>query len=358
METKNIINNADPISHEDLNGLARRSGPVVSLFVPTHRGGPETRNDAQQLRPLLETAKAELAERYPDADAAALLAPIRALADNERFWQEQVDGLAVYSSPGGSQYFRTDVNFEPSVTVGDHPNLRPIVPIAAQDLEFYLLAVSQKKVRLFQGGRLTITELPLGSIPASVDDLEGHYTREPQLQRSASSTHGHEAGDDHVLAGFLQAVGKAAQNRFNGSNLPVVLAAVNEYHSPIARELHNGRLLDKAVAGNPDTLSAAQLHEAAWPQVAEEADRRHDANVERFAQQLGTGLASGDPASIITAAESGRVDKLLLTERGLTSPDDPANLDHALCVALQTGGSVDVVPELESNNKSGAVYRF
>lgn len=363
MQRQLITKNVDPITNDDLSDLARSVGPVVSLFAPTHRAGPETHNDAAQLRPLLEQAEAQLADQFPDVDAATLLEPIRSLGRQERFWQEQVDGLAVFAGPGFSRYFRTTNSFTPHASVGEHPDLRPLLPAIADDTEFIVLAVSRNRVRLLRGDRTSITELPLGEIPASIDDVEGYSTREPQFQHQGSPSgtapaHGHGAREDNVLAGFLQVVGKGTNNRFSKGRVPLVIASVSEYYGPLSAELSNVHLLGKPVAGNPDNLSPAQLHEAAWPLVEQNAAARHERNKDQFAQALGTGLASGDPASILAAAESGRVETMLLTERGLHQPDNADNLNRALALTLQTSGSVDVVDELASGYKSGAVYRY
>lgn len=161
MDTRNIVKDSDPIRHDDLRSLAQQPGPAVSFVIPTHRGGAETLSDSQRLRPLLDTAREQLAEHYADADADALLAPVESLADSRRFWQEQCDGLAIFAQPGHARYFRLDRDFSPQVTVGDHPNLRPVLPLVTSDLEFLLLALSRDKVRLFAADRATITELPL-----------------------------------------------------------------------------------------------------------------------------------------------------------------------------------------------------
>lgn len=363
METQNIIKHSDPVRHDDLRDLARQSGPAASFMIPTHRGGPETLSDSQQLRPLLETARAELMERYPDVDAEALLAPVEALADSRRFWQEQCDGLAVFVSPGNSRYFRVDINFTPQVTVGEHHNLRPILPLVADDQEFLLAAISQGSVRLFAADRATITELALGDIPESADDVEGVDTREPQLQHQyapgrAGPAHGHGPRDYNVLNGFLQAVGKALDNRFSTDSRPLIIASVDEYHGRLKDQLNRVQLLGHPVAGNPEALSAAQLHEAAWPLAAEEAAKRHVDLLDSFGEALGTGLASADPEDIVRNAETGRVETLILAERVLTAPSRPEDLDAALSATLLNSGRMDVVEELPGGHSAGAIYRY
>lgn len=361
MDTKNIIKDSDPVRYDDLRELARHPGPAVSFTVPTHRGGAETLSDAQRLRPLLEQARTELDERYPDTDVDSLLAPVESLVNNERFWQNQVDGLAIYVQPGNARYFRTDRDFRPNVTVGDYPNLRPVLPLVTNDLEFLLLALSQNKVRLFAADRGTITPLPLGDIPESSDDVEGVSTREPQLQHQASSdagAHGHGPRDYNVLNGFLQAVGKAVEKRFSGDKRPVVLAAVDEHQGGIREQLSAVTMLDNLVSGNPDRLSEVELHEKAWPFVKEESQQRHEDLVDRLQEALGTGLATNDPALIGSDTASGRVDTLVLADRALEEEARSDELDAAIANTLINRGVVDIVPELPGGFAAGAVFRY
>ncbi|MHA2789201.1 baeRF3 domain-containing protein [Corynebacterium sp. S7] len=361
MDTKNIINNSDPIRQDDLRGLARQPGPAVSFVIPTHRGGPETLTDAHRLRPLLGTAREQLAERYPQTDSDALLAPVETLVNSDRFWQSQCDGLAIYVQPGYARYFRVDREYLPKVSVGDHPNLRPLLPLFTNDLEFLLLAMSRNKVRLFAADRATITELPLGEIPASADDVEGVSTREPQIQHHGSEisgVHGQGPRDYNVLNGFIQAVGKAIEKRFTGDGRPLVLATVDEYRGAIGGYLHNVALLDDVVSGNPDRLSDVQLHAAAWPIVEKENKKRHDDLVDQVEQALGTGLATHDPALISQESVAGRVATLVLAERALGEVARAEDLDAAIANTLINRGTIDVVSELPGGYAVGAVFRY
>lgn len=361
MDNRNIITASDPVRHDDLRDLAARPGPVVSLVLPTHRGGVETLADSQRLRPLLEQAREELAERYPDADAESLLAPVQELAESRRFWQEQADGLAVYAYPGGSRHFRTDRDFVPAVIVGDHPNLRPILPLFTEDQEFLLLAVGRDKVRIFEGDRATITELPLGDIPASDEDAEGVNTREPQFQHQSSRLapgHGHGPRDYNVLNGFLQQVSKGFEARFTNDRRPLILATLEEYRGAVAEHITTVKVLEEIVSGSPSELSPAQLHKKAWPIAAAEGQRGHDAVLERLGDALGTGLATNDTSLIGSDSATGRVDILVLAERALTEDARADELDAAIANTLANRGTIDVVPDLQGNHAAGAIFRY
>lgn len=361
MNTRNVITASDPVRHDDLRDLATRPGPTVSIVIPTHRGGAETLSDSQRLRPLLEQARKELAERYPEVDADSLLAPIQSLSDSRRFWQEQVDGLAIYAYPGGGRHFRTDRDFVPAVTVGDHPNLRPILPLFTEDQEFLLLAVGRDKVRLFEADRATITELPLGSIPASDEEAEGVSTREPQLQHQSSvhaGAHGHGPRDYNVLNGFLQQVSKAVEARFTNDRRPLILATLEEYRGALAEHMKTLKVMTEVIPGSPSERSPKQLHEKAWPIAVDEGRRRHAATLERLGEALGTGRATNDTGLIGSDSAAGRVDTLILAERALTEDARADELDAAIANTLANRGRIDVVTVLPGNHASGAIFRY
>lgn len=360
MDTRNIIKHSDPIRHDDLRGLAKQSGPAVSFVIPTHRGGVEKLSDSQRLRPLLAEARTTLAGQYPDVDADALLAPVEAMMSDEMFWQTQCDGLAIFSAPGGTRHFRVDRSFTPQVTIGDHPNLRPILSLVTNDLEFLILALSQNKVRLLAADRATITELPLELIPASAEDVEGFSTREPQFQHQTghnAPAHGHGPREHNVLSGFLQNVGKNVEKRFTGDKRPLVLAGVVEHQGALRDHLHNVTMLDSIVAGNPDRLSDADLHAAAWPLVAEESTRRHEQLIDRLSEALGTGLATNDPELIMSEAMTGRVETLVVAERVLENHPRSVELDGAISNTLINSGRIDVVLALPDGQAAGAIFR-
>ncbi|MDY3127123.1 MAG: hypothetical protein SOW59_03200 [Corynebacterium sp.] len=365
MTTSQIDPNIDPLRHDDLRAIAELEGPVVSFLIPTHRGGPETVDDARQLKPLLSDARAQLADAFPDADADALLAETAGLANNEPFWQQQADALVIFASASDTRYFRTTLSGQAQVSVGEYANLRPLLPLVADDLPFLLLAASEDKVRLFEGDRNHLDELDLGDAPASAGDSD-YYTREPQFQHQTGDSapaHGHDTGDDIVLESFLRDVAKSVNKRFTNDNRPLILAAVDEHRGAVKDYLPNVDLLNETVSGNPDRLSAADLHTKAWPLAAAEADKRHDDLLERFGENLGTGKATHDAAQISQEAEHGRVDTLILStlalrENTLGDSSKAADLDAAVTHTLRNSGTVDVVPAFNDDRPAAAIFRF
>lgn len=335
----------------------------MTIHVPTHRATEGTLSDSKRFGHLIDEARTRLEEDYPDADTESILAPIESLARSRRFWQFQGDGLVVFSSPDGMRRFRTDEGFEPSVTVGDSFNFREILPMVTGDVPFLLLAISRAKARLFEADRGHITELPLGDIPTSYEDVEGAYTREPQLQAQGGPGrhaffHGHGPGESNVLDAYLRVAGRAVEKRFTNDPRPVVLASVPEYFGPLSTHLNTVRLIGDTVAGNPDKLSPRQLHEKAWPLAATEVDRHTTALLDDYAAALGTGLATGDAGAIAADARVGRIGTLLVSKKALTDEAYAADIDDAVSGVLRTSGEIWAVEELPDGAAAGALRRY
>lgn len=322
MSEVRTIGEIDLLTVEVLDDLAGdgASPPCVSVFLPTHRAGPDIRQNPVRLRNLLDDAERTLlADGGRRGDADELLAPARGLLDDYDFWQYQSDGLAVYLSGGSMRTLRVPLELDEETVVGPRFSLRPLLSLLTGDGRFLLLAVSQNRVRLFSGTRYTISELALGPIPASMAEALSLEESEPQLQLhtagDAGMFHGHGAGeevDKAAVERFLRAVAAGLRERVGADRRPLVVAAVG-YYLPMFREVSDHpAIVDGGVEGNPDELSTAQLHEAAWPVVAPVFGAARARAIERFHANVGTGRTATALRDVVLAAVDGQVDNLFV----------------------------------------------
>src|ERR1041385_5341804 len=174
----------DTLSREQLKFLSvARSQPCVSIFLPAHRGGPETRQDAIRFKNLINRAESQLIAlgRRPTV-ARQILAPARRLAGNSTFWRQQGDGLAVFLSEGLFQHFRLPLRFHELVSVAERFVVSPVLPLFAAGGIFYLLALSRNRVRFFRGTPVALAQLQIANMPESVDQALKYDVRESHLQ--------------------------------------------------------------------------------------------------------------------------------------------------------------------------------
>lgn len=364
MEASGAPGQIDLISPNDVTALGAVEGPCVSLFMPTHRRGPETSQDPVRLRNLVEQAARALNEAGTSAeDTADLLAPVRALVDDVAFWQHQAEGLAVFAAPGSFSRFRLSTTFVEQVSVGSSFRVVPLIALLSGDGHFYLLALSQNSVRLFDASRHRIGELDRGPIPASMDEALAHEDPERQLQvRSGgggtAQFHGHGAGDEvdkAALERYLRAVDRGLSERIGSSHQPLVVASVG-YYLPILRSVSTyPSIVDVAVEGNPEHRSPEELHSAAWPLVERQLSEEIDKDLDRYGAAAGTGTTATVTDEVADAARDGRVDTLFVVSG---APADE-RVDRAVLDTLTHGGRIVSVAEpLDTVAPAAALLRY
>ena len=368
------------LTRDDLRTLIRKHDELcVSIYMPTHRMGREVQQDPIRLKNLVGNALGRMVTggvRPPEA--RELLKPAEMLLHDGLFWQHQSDGLALFVSPEMFHHYRLPFDFEELVVVTDRFHIKPLLPLLSGDGRFYVLALSQNEVRLLQGTRYSVSEVDLEDVPESLaealryNDPEKRFqfhtgTRTPggKGQRPAIF-HGHgvaSADDpkDYILRYFHQ-VDEGLRDLLRDEEAPLVLAGV-DYLLPIYQEANSYlHLVDERIEGNPEEMSADELHEQAWAIVHPLFLSAQQEAAAQYRQLAGTGSeqASGDLKRLISAAYHGRVETLFvavglqqwgafdpatnavhLHERA--EPGDEDLLDFAAIHTLSNGGSVYAV---------------
>ncbi|MFM7069833.1 MAG: hypothetical protein ACKOYM_10290, partial [Actinomycetes bacterium] len=322
---------------------------------------PDIGQDAIALRGLLEQAHERLCDlglRSPHA--WELLAPHRALLGRLDFWLHQSIGLALFASPGFHRRYRVPLPFEREVTVGTHFRVRPLLPLPSGDGQFTVLALSPQRVRLFAATLTTFTELPLATIPSdeasavAFDDPERQSHVRSPLGRGAR-LHGH-GGDDppdaQEMLRFLVAVDRGLHDLLGATPGPVVVAGVTESIDDFLRVARRPDLVVGRVAGNPDHLSAQELHDRslAAAQPAFDAERRRA--VEQLRESPDDEVVV-DLAEIARAAEEGRVSSLLVAVGPSAGTWAGDTLDRAIAATLGHGGTALAVDPVDLRRSAG-----
>lgn len=318
----------DMISKQQLTHLLERRGdaPHVSIFLPTVRAGQETQQNPIRFKNLLREASQMLVDGgMESADAEELLKPARALVDDYDFWQHQGDGLALFLADGFFETYRLPLEFSELAAVEDHFHVKSLFPLFNIEGEFFILALSQNDVRLLQGDRYRIHEIPLEDVPKSLADALGHDLTEPHIQAHTGSRtarmarapifHGQGGGEDDQKAEirkFFHILDRGIQDFLAGGRAPLVLAGV-DYLLPMYHEASDYQhIVEEGVSGNPDDLSAEELHDRAWEVVVKVFRGQRQEVVERYNDWKGNGKASAQLEDVVPAAVDGRVDTLFV----------------------------------------------
>lgn len=383
----------DLISKQELTHLLEGRGdvPHVSIFLPTVRAGAETQQNPIRYKNLLREAQNRLADRGLEKDEIEeMLEPARELVDDFDFWQHQHEGLAVFLADGFFKTYRLPIDFTELAAVEDRFHVKSLMPLFNVEGRFFVLALSQNDVRLLEGDRYRVREVQLSDVPKSLADALGTELTERHLQMHTGSRaarmdrspvfHGQGAGEEDAKAEirkFFHILDRGLREFLGGSTAPLVLAGV-DYLLPIYREASDyPHTVDEGVTGNPEHLSAEDLHAKAWAVVEPVFRGRREQALERFHDSKGTGLAATTLEEAVPAAVDGRVDTLFVprgvrrwgafdrTERSVELHDEQTHasedlLDLAAVHTFLNSGTVYAVApeEMPDDGPTAAVFRY
>jgi hypothetical protein len=293
--------------------------------MPTFHTGAESQQNQSQLRNLLRSAEEKLlAGGLRPQDIKTLLEPAQALPGNVLFWRRQSDGLALFISADLFRCFCLPEAFGELIVVADHFHVTPFLPLLGGDKRFYILALSQKEVRLLEGTGKNIREIELESVPGSLAEALQYDELEKQIRFCAGtagggdhstmvSGHGAEIDDTKGnLLKYFRLIDRGLHDFLRDERTLLVLAGM-EYLFPIYREANTyPRLIEEGIPGNPQGISAETLHHATLKIVSPYFQKAEHDDDAQYRQSSGTGLASADSQEIVPAAHHGRVGLLLV----------------------------------------------
>lgn len=299
-----------------------RGGLRISLFLPTHRGGPQAVMNRIRFKKLLRQAERALrAEGLAVAQIDGVLGPARRLLADRWPWERPRDGLALFAAPEETWHFRIPLRLPELVAVGDRFLVGPLLPLLTTGGHFFVLALSQEEIRLFEGTRFRLDEVPLDGLPLSVW-LPMPRPRQVHAflaDRGESGTgvvfHGIGDGAEDRKTRVLQhlhRVDQALREVLQGEQAPLVLADVRSrqalYHE-VNTYLH---LLTEGIDGAARDMSVELLHRRAWA-ITEPVLRRQESAAARTYKLLrDTGRSLDNLAEVLAAARQGRLDTLFI----------------------------------------------
>ena len=343
------------------------TGPVVSIFLPQDPTRPD--KDQTQLKNAVQWAQESLVNEHGQsaAQAIALLAPIASAAASSG---EPGHGTAWFASPEHSLRLILPGITDAAVEIGDAPDTLRLLSHLSTGPDYVVLAVSQKHVRAFRANRFAIEPLDVKDLPKSLDDALWYIQREPTFERHGSGAmHASGGGQQYHkddIHQYLHMVDRALCAALAGSHAPLVVMGVGYEASMYINESHYRHVVHTPVAGNPDSLDLASIHERSWAVVSAQSGPA-DAAASRARQLAGTGRAVTGIDEIVQASQAGSVDQFLVAH-SLTNggeyrgrlDGDRARLSAALTEAMAHGAAAHVVDDssLPVGAVAVAVLRF
>ncbi len=351
--------------------VSQETGPCVSIYLPIDPTQVRPEQETARLNHFLKQAEGQLiAMEMRRRDAQAILAPAHSLVDNNDFWRQSREGIALFLARDFFRYFDNNsiaIEFSEMLTVTDHFQIGPLLPLLTDNGQFYILALQQKHIGLIYGTRDTIRPIHLDDAPRDIHEALGEVMSDP-------GPHGRllDVGDHHEKFGaydpsykekdrilrYYRVVNGIIHKYLANGQAPLILAGV-EYHRSIYCEANTyPHLLDQGVDQNVEHLPAEELHRLAWEIVAPVFRQAREHAIERFRQNVKKRLTADQLAAILEAAHSGRVETLFVKDGDRRfGTFDPRTM-HLEESNEQVPGSADLIDEAAAQTivNGGTVY--
>jgi hypothetical protein len=377
-------------SLKDLKPILASRPPCLSLYMPLSSlpANQSAKANALQWRECVRSLEAKAEQN--GAEARQLLESISEW--DAIYSREKVAGksIAVFRSPDVLYVSALSEPVKSRAVIGPHFNVRPLLPELTRDGTFYILALSQKDVRLLRCTSSTSEEIPFPpSVARSFDAFMN--SAKPDHVTDNRATPGPGAGSskgvmfststeredkDEYLAHFYKQIDRGLNEMLRGKTERVVLAGV-EYELALYRSLSTyPHLTEQAVQGAPNSLKAGEMHARALDTMLREYEKKADEALAEYNHKVGGG-ASNRLKDIVLAAHDGRVLTLLVSDslettgafdetthsvtgRETGRSDDEDLVNDAVVQTILHAGQVFVVPNGKMPNGApvSAIFRF
>lgn len=330
-ELRSLLDHRDPLS--------------VSIYLPTTPLTQEVGASRIALGNLVREAETQLTAAGADRRAVvALVEHLHELGEDDDFWAVQARSLAILATPERLHTYRLPNTLSEMVEVSDRFHMKPLLRAVTFPQAAYVLALAAGGVRVLE----ISPDLPVAEarVPGLPKDAASAVGKSSIKDRSHSQRiHGSE-GEKVRLRQYARQVEQALRDLLRGSELPLILAA-SDTLAAIYRSVNTyPHLAPSGIADSPETMTDAQLADAARGVL----DRLHGQQAaewrDRFAERSGQGRGTTDIAVAARAAVGGAVDSVMVDIDGVVPGSVDAQTGAVTFAATDDAVAYGVVDEI------------
>ncbi|MBK9737572.1 MAG: hypothetical protein IPO92_22490 [Saprospiraceae bacterium] len=141
----------DKLLGEDLVTLQQQRGNIcISVVLPTHRLFPERKVDKHEMEKAVESVGQLLGYKYSSKDTRPLLNTLKEMAKSVDY-DHNLDGIGFYISDQVNKMVKFPFHVQEKIIVANDFEIRDLLYKTNLSQPYYVLMLSEKNVRLFEG---------------------------------------------------------------------------------------------------------------------------------------------------------------------------------------------------------------
>ena len=356
-------------------------GPFISIYQPTNRKKPDSLQDATRLKNLIKEVEKTLKEEYKDANSEAILKPIKEIAEDNLFWNQSKEGLAILANEDKCIVYRLPQTVDELAVVADSFHIKPLIRVYQSADRYNILTLNRTSFKLYEGDRYGFEEIKIDeSIPTTLEDVLGTDLTDSDLSSGGQNLHGLESKPEEVekdTKKYFRYVDKFVnENYSNVTKLQLVLVTLSEHQGTFRGISNNSHLLKEAINIDPESLNKDQLKKHVWETLEPLYIEKTKQLVDRFENSRAQFKGSDDVAEVARASTEGKIGTLLIEagriikgeilEDGKVKLDPDSDntnediLDDISEAVFRDGGEVIVLPKerMPSTTGAAAIFRY
>jgi hypothetical protein len=236
-----------------LRGLASAAPPCISIVLPER----EARDARIAFKDALAQVRAEMATGASRHDIASLLDPLE-LAAADAFDSSVEPATFIFlRSPHVYESYRTrHLVGQPVAAVGECFQLRPLLALASQQLEFYILALKLNDTRIF---KCTDQSCEAARFPKNAGtEAAGFVPGASQSSLRAEPVHDRDHPESH-LGHFYREIDRDVNALLKDAHLPLVVVGVEHEVALFHRLTTYPACVEPGIRGLPGRLSENEM---------------------------------------------------------------------------------------------------
>ncbi len=290
------------------------SESCVTIILNTHRTKPDNLKDGLTLKNLVKEAETRLLADESKREAKKLIDKLNTLVASidHNF---NLESLILFVNENISQYVRLPISVEDRVVIDHTFATRDLVRALHFEANYYVLVLSQQKVRLIEAFNDKVIE-EVGS-PFPIVNTKFFSTNKAELSNASRQT--------NLVNEFFNSVDKEVNTIRKQNSLPVLICSEDgNYHEYLKIADQKNSILDTYLNKNRlDEKDHAIVNEA-WKIVQEYTKKKNSDRKSELLKAVTANKFLSDINEIWKAVLEGRVQTVFM-EQGLFQPAILAN---------------------------------
>ena len=304
------------------NEFMFHEGVCVSLYQKTHRHSPDNKKDSLKFKNLVKEIKNNLENQYPAINTDEMFAKFKELEEDNLFWKDTKDGLAILATPEEMKIFILEEEVKSNTFVSNRFYVLPLIEYFQTARKYYLLGLGGKDYTLFKCNKAKINEVEIPeNDPKTMEEVLGEEHDDNYLthgtyagsDKNIFHGHGGEKDDSDVdLKRYFKFVSKYVEDNYlNEFNLPLILVALKEHQGMFKKVTEKPYWLGTIdVSFSPNKKH--EIYDQANDIIASKQKQKIQDKIDAFGNAEAKGMATEFLSEIAKATYETRVDTLFI----------------------------------------------